>query len=73
MLGIGHVVKNISRLLTLSTEANSAVVKDRLGDTGLEKASVLNATEADCLLVPNEEALLDFLDDAFISHEKMIL
>ena len=73
MLGIGHVMKNISRLLTLSTEANGAVVKDCLGDTSLEKAGVLNATEADCLLVPNEEALLDFLDDAFIRHEKMIL
>lgn len=73
MLGIGHIVKNVSRLLTLSTETNGAVVKDRLGDASLEKASVLNATEANCLLVPNEEALLDFLDDAFIGHEKMIL
>ena len=73
MLGIGHVMKNISRLLTLSTKANGAIVKDRLGDAGLEKASILDTTEAHCLLVPNEEALLDFLDDAFISHEKMIL
>ena len=73
MLGVGHVMKNISRLLTLSTEANGAVVKDRLGDASLEKASVLDTTEANCLLVPNEEALLDFLDDAFIGHEKMIL
>ena len=73
MLGIGHVMKNIGRLLTLSTEANGAVVKDCLVDAGLEKASVLDTTKADCLLVPNEEALLDFLDDAFISHEKMIL
>ena len=73
MLGIGHVVKNVSCLFALSTETNRAVVKDCLGDTSLEKAGVLNATEADCLLVPNEEALLDFLDDAFISHEKVIL
>lgn len=73
MLGIGHIVKNVSRLFALSTETNGAVVKDRLGDAGLEKTGVLDATEADCLLVPNEEALLDFLDDAFIGHEKMIL
>ena len=73
MLGIGHVVKNISCLLTLSTEANRAVVKDRLGDAGLEKAGVLDTTEAHCLLVANEEAELDLLDDAFLSHEKLIL
>ena len=73
MLGIGHVVKNVSRLFALGAETNRAVVKDRLGDAGLEKASVLDATEADCLLVPNEEALLDFLDDTFIGHEKVIL
>ena len=73
MLGIGHVVKNVSRLFALGAETNGAVVKDRLGDAGLEKAGVLDTTEADCLLVPDEEALLDFLDDAFIGHEKMIL
>lgn len=73
MLGIGHVMKNVSRLFALSTETNCTVVKDRLGDAGLEKAGVLDATEAHCLLVPNEETLLDFLDDAFIGHEKMIL
>ena len=44
MLGIGHVMKNIGRLLTLSTEANCAVVKDRLGDAGLEKTGVLDTT-----------------------------
>ena len=73
MLGIGHVVKNVSRLFALSTETNRAVVKDRLGDAGLEKAGVLDATKADCLFMTNKEALLDFLNDAFIGHEKMIL
>ena len=73
MLGIGHVMKNISRLLTLSTEANCTVIKDRLGDAGLEKAGVLDATKADCLFMTNKEALLDFLDNAFIGQEKMIL
>ena len=73
MLGIGHIVKNVSRLFALSTETNCTVVKDRLGDAGLEKAGVLNATEADCLFMTHKETLLDFLDDTFIGHEKVIL